>query len=879
MGVLRRAFAFFKGQKLEQELDDEILFHVEMRTRDYIQSGMSPEDARRAALRLFGNNVLLKERTRSMDTINWLESFWKDIRFCAHLMIKKPGFSVAALMILALGIGLNGAIFSVVNSVLLRPLPYREPERLVQIWETIPKLGNHKEVVAPGNFIEWQTRSKSFQEMAAFNIWLPSLTGSGDPEELYGATVMTNFFSVLGVNPQMGRPFNDADVKPNTTRPVIISSSLWTRRFGRDPKIIGKPITLDGLAREVVGVMPPGFRHPELLLHKEVEIWIPIPMNPANASKGNHYMRTIARLMPGVTVEQARAEMATISQQLAEAFPDTNKDRGANVIPLHEQVTGNVRPALMILQGSVAFLLLIVCSNIAILFLSYSKAREHEVAIRSALGASAGRLVRQLFTESFMLAAIGGTLGVLLAYYAIKAFVVLAPREFPRLSEIGMDKYAIGLSVLVSLGTGLLFGLAPALQVRKAALTNSLGTGRQSAGGASGKLRNILVVAEMALTMILLTGAGLLIKNFIGIESIDPGFNPQNVLTMQISASRSRSSDTQKQTALYDEILSRVQAMPGVESAGTTLSLPIVGLNDLSIRFSVPGLVPQTPDYQAEAQYRTISPDYFKAMQIPLKSGRFFNRSDSAETPKVIIVNESMAKRYWPNEDPVGKHISTGAFGSDNSMTIVGVVGDVKHSGLQDDVEKETYVPYTQGQYFGGMAMVVRTKVKPSSLASAITKEIWSIDKDTLVSDVEPMDYVISDSIARPRFNSLVLAIFAAVALILSAIGIYGVISYSVSQRTSEIGIRMALGAKSGDVLKFIMKNGVILSAIGIGIGLGGALGLTQFLSSLLFKMSATDPITFLMVPLVLLVIVMLAIYIPARRATRVDPMIALRQD
>jgi len=880
MGIAKRVFALFKGRRLENDLDDEVRFHIEMRIDDYVQSGMSHEEATRAAIRQFGNRTYLKEETRRMDTINWLESLWRDICYCAYVLVRRPGFSLAALLILALGIGLNGAIFSVVNSVLLRPLPYGQPDKLVQLWETENKVGNMKSVIAPGNFLEWQTRSKTFQDMSAFNIWLPSLTGVGEPVELYGATVMPNFFSVLGVNPQMGRPFGDGDVDPKGTRVVIISNSLWHRQFGSDPEIVGRVITLNERQRTIVGVMPPSFRHPELLLQKEVEIWVPVPINPADASKGSHYMRAIARLKPDATIQQARTELTAIAQQLAEAFPDTNKNRGVNVLPLHEQITGNVRPALLILQGAVAFLLLIVCMNIAILFLSYGKAREREIAIRSALGATSGRLVRQLFTESLMLSVIGGALGVMLAFYAVRAFIAVAPKEFPRLSEVSIDKYAIGFSVLVSLLTGLIFGLAPALQVRKSALTDSLSTGKQSASTARGalQLRNILVIAEVALTLTLLTGSGLLIKSFVKLQSIDPGFNAENLLTMQISVPSARGREPKQEVEFYDEILAKVKALPGVESAGTILALPIVGLNDMSITFNLTGTTPTRND-EPQASYRTVSSDYFKTMQIPLKSGRFFTEADNTDSQKIAIINEAFAKRYLPDVNPIGKQLTYQAFGPVASFTIVGVVGDIKHAGLENDAEIEMYIPYSQGAHMGFTAMVVKTKVKPSSMASAVTGVIWGIEKNTLVSDVAPMDYVIADSIARPRFNSLVLGIFAAVALILSAVGIYGVVAYSVSQRTAEIGIRRALGAQSRDVLKLLMGNGAILSIIGIAIGLAGSLALTRVIEGLLFKMSATDPATFISIPLLLMIMVLLAIFIPAQRATRIDPMIALRHE
>lgn len=809
-----------------------------------------------------------------------MEILLQDIRFSIRMLLKKPGFTVIAVIALALGIGANSAIFSVINAVLLRPLPYKAPEQLVWIWETNPTSDIKQEPASPPNFADWKSQNQSFDSMTAYATSTPILAGGGEPERIPGVAVTEGFFSVLGVDAMLGRTFLPEEDKQGNHRVAILSHALWQRRFGADPNIVDQTITLNGNPYVVVGVMPPAFQTVRTADGLSAQIWTPLPLNYAQAARRGDFLSVIARLKPSVSIEQARSEMASITHGLEEQYPQTNTGWGVTIIPLHEKFVGDVRPALVILLGAVCFLLLIACANVANLLLARAATRQKEISLRTALGASRGRIVRQLLTESMLLAVIGGALGLLLAFWGIKVLIALSPENIPRLNEVGLDARVLGFTFAVSVLTGVVFGLLPALQASKPNLNESLKEGgRSSAGGIrSGRLRNLLAVAEVALALVLLVGAGLLVKSFMRLQQVNPGFNPERVLTMELLLPSSKYKEGAQVTGFYNQLLTMIQSLPGVESAGAVSTLPLAGTGSI-IAFDIEGRPQRQPsDNTPDAEYRVISADYFRTMGIPLKRGRLFTEQDVPEAPRALIISETMARQHWPNEDPIGKRINTGDPQTTPWRTVVGIVGDIKNQGLETEPYAQMYAPYTQYPQ-QSLALVVRTASDPVGFASTIRSQVWEIDRDLPLYKIRTMEQILSASIARPRFNMFLIVIFAAVALVLASVGIYGVISYSVTQRTHEIGVRMALGAQRGDVLRLIVGQGMALALAGVSVGLLASFALTRVMSSLLYGVSATDPITFAAISILLTGVALLACFIPAHRATKVDPMIALRYE
>lgn len=815
-----------------------------------------------------------------------MKTLWQDVRYGIRMLRKNPGFTLIAIVALALGVGANASIFSVVNAVLLRPLPFAEADQLVMVWERRPRQNRESNPVAPADFLDWQQQNQSFSRMAAYSARAFNLTGTGaEPEQLTGQLVTGEFFQVLGAKAALGRTLLPGVDSPGGNRVAVLSYGLWQRRFGGDKAVVGRTLTLDDEIFIVAGVMPPDFSYPD----RETEVWatpqrgvpdVILPGNPDPATlRSLHYLNVIARLKPDVTRATAQAEMEAIAGRLEEQYPDANTGHTARVVALHEQLVGDVRPALIVLLSAVGFVLLIACANVANLLLARGAGREREMAIRTALGAGRRRLIRQLLTESVLLAGAGGMLGLLLALWGTDALVALSPENFPRLQEINLDGRVIGFTLLVSLLTGIIFGLAPALQVSRLDLNSSLKEGGRGSAESFGRrrLRGALIVAEVALTMVLLVGAGLMIRSFDRLLRVDPGFKADNLLTMEVSLPQSKYSESEEQTAnFFREILGRIKTLPSVQSVGATWILPLSGQGAGS-GFEIEGRDPATVSERMNSAFSAVSPNYFRTMSIPIIKGREFGDRDTATAPGVSLVNETFARRYFPSEDPLGKRIKRR--GEETGWTtIVGVVGDVRQLGLDVEPRSEMYFSYLQSPV-PFMNVVVRTATDPATLATAVRKEVWAVNPNQPVANVSTMNELLTNSAAGKRFNTLLLSLFALIALTLASVGIFGVMSYTVSQRTREIGVRMALGARESDVLRLVIRQGMILAGLGIVIGLVAALALTRVMTSLLYGVSATDPATFIGIALLLAGVALVACYIPARRATKVDPMVALRHE
>jgi len=810
-------------------------------------------------------------------------TIWQDMRYGLRTLWKSPGFTYVAVLALALGIGANTAIFSVVNTVLLRPLPYKTPDRLVWLWETSPRNDIPKEVASYPNFNDWRQQNQSFEAVAAFSNTSPSLTGSdGEPERLPGAAVLGDFYTVLGVEPALGRKFLPEENEEGKHRVVILSHGLWQRNFGGDVRIVGQQIGVNNNQYMVVGVMPPNFQHPNPEARRPVEMWLPMAVSDAMRNgRRSDFLSVIARLKPGVSVEQAGAEMTTIAARLEQQYPDTNSAWGVIVQPLHQRFTGDVRPALLMLLGAVGFLLLIACANVANLLLARSSTRLKEIAIRTALGAGRWRIVRQLLTESIVLSLLGGALGLLVAFWGIDALIALSPGNIPRLESVGIDRQVMLFTLGVSLATGIVFGLAPALTVSNPNLNEMLKeSGRSSMDGGRGRrLRNALAVAEIALSLVLLAGAGLLIKSFLRLQDVKPGFNPENLLAVELVLPTAKYAENGQVVNFYDQLLQQLSQQSGVQGAAVTSALPLGGGGD-TIAFSVEGRPPASTERVPDAEARTVSPDYFRTLQIPLRSGRLLDERDDQNAPRALIISETLARKYFPGEDPVGKRITFGdpQAADVNWWNVVGVVGDVRQSDLDEEPYAQVYRSYRQSPR-RGLTVVVRTAGPPLAMLDVFRTQVRALDRQQPLYNARTAEQVLDQAIARPRFNMLLITILAAVAMILATVGIYGVISYMVTQRTHEIGIRMALGARPLDVFRMVLRQGLWIAVLGVGSGLVAAFALTRLLASLLYDVRSTDVVTFAAVSALLTAVVLLACYIPARRATKVDPMVALRYE
>ena len=814
-----------------------------------------------------------------------MQSLIQDIRYGVRSLSKRPSFVVIAVITLGLGIGANTAIFSVVNAVLLKPLPFKDPERIVLLWGFIPKYAQTSDKLpssAP-NYLALASQSQSFEQLSAFRSWTWQLTGGAEPEQLQGARVSANFFSAVGVSPILGRTFDPQEDDPNPSPVAMISYELWQRQFGGDQNIAGRTMTVSGRTVTIVGVMPAGFRFPGganlipgLQFAFENDIWVPLAFSEEERKQqGNLNLAMIGRLKPGVTSAQAELETRSIQSGL----PLGSVGYTLNLIPLYKQMSDGVRRLVLVLLATVAFVLLIACANVANLLLTRATSRQREIAIRVALGAGRLRIVRQLLTESVLLSLLGGAIGIALASWGNSILVSLIPKDVPRIQEVGIDLRILAFGLGISFITGIVFGLVPALQSSKVDLNESLKEGSRgiTSGSRQNRLRAALVVSEVSLAVVLLIGATLLTRSFIRLLDTNPGFDASNVLKLRVvlpNVPPSRYANESEQIAFFRQLTDRISTVPGVEGAAGVVTLPLTnGFESTDV--IIDGQV-AADGTRPNADYNTITPDYFKVLRIPLLKGRQFTTQDVSNSPRVVIVNDLLAQSLWPNEDVVGKRLRVG-FESE-FREIVGVVASNKNSDLIAEVRPTMYLPHAQFP-IAGLTLVIRTKGDPLSLAPVVREHVRLQDRDIPVSQVGTMDQVLSTSVAQQRFTMLLMGFFAALALILALVGIYAVMSWMVTQRSHEIGIRLALGARMNDVLQLMLKMGLTLTLTGIAIGLAAAWGLTRFMSSLLFGVTATDALTFAVVPLLLILIAFVACYVPARRATKVDPLVALRYE
>jgi putative ABC transport system permease protein len=862
--------------RVDHEFTEELKTYLDMLTETKIKQGLTAREARRSALIELGGVEQVQEKVREIRMGQFIETTWRDVRLGVRTLVHSPIFTAVTVLSLALGIGANTAIFSVVNSLLLRPLPYPEPEQIVHVWHTPPQQsfpGLDRFSVSPANYIDWKAQSSAFEQMAVYNYAGLSLSTGNDPLPLIGAAVSSDFFSVLRSNVMQGRIFSPDEERLGRDQVVVISHGLWQRALGANPNIIGQTLTLNSRSFTVVGIMPAGFEFP-----REAELWVPLAWDDKERQvRSIHDYLVVARLKPNISPEQAQAEMSTISSRLEQQYPEENTGWGAVVIPLREDLVGDIRPALLVLFCAVGFVLLIACANVANLMLARGANRQKEMAVRIALGAGRARLVRQLLTESVLLAVAGGLLGLLLAVWGSRMLVRLG--SLPNSGDIGIDTWALGFTLLVSFAAGIIIGIVPALQFTRTSISETLKQGAGRTGGSPIKqhTRKALVVSEVALSLVLLIGAGLMIRSFWKLQNVDPGFDTRNGLTMSVVLTPIRYPEPHQRLAFFDRAIEQIRAVPGVVAVGATTKIPLTGGGSTQ-PFTIEGRPAAAIAEQPMAQTRYISPDYFRAIGIPLRQGRFFSDYDRDNSLPVIIISEAMARRFWPGENPIGRRLTPSFHPEQGAREIVGIVGDVKTSGMDVDSSAMMYLPYKQAA-LPFISFVVRTASNPESLVQPVSKAIYSIDKEQALTDVQTMDQVLMKSLSDRRFNMTLLLAFAGVALVLAAVGVYGVMNYTVTLRRRELGIRMALGAETMDVLRLVLRQGLTLTLIGVAAGLISAYALTRLMASLLYGVTATDYLTFITVPAVLIVVGLAASYVPARRATKVSPTIALRTE
>ncbi len=877
---IRLAELFRKGPR-EHDLTAEMESHLQMHIEDNLRAGMNRVEARREALIKLGGIEQTKEIYRERRGLPFFETFFHDLRYACRMLLKNPGFTAVVVFTVALGVGANAAIFSVVHAVLLKPLPYPESDRLVMVWEKVllPNYQNDENNPSPGNFSDWKNQNAFFENLSAYRNRSFNLTGAGEPVRVEGEQVSASLFSVLRVNAALGRVFTVEDDQPAGKRVVVMSNSLWKSRFGSNLQILGKTILLDGESYAIVGVMPPDYSFPD----PDDQLWVPIALTPQDlANHGSHNLLVIARLKANVTQPQAQEEMNRIAQRLTELYPDTNTGVRVNVVALREQIAGPVRPVLLALFGAAGFVLLIVCANVASLLLGRASARHREIGIRVALGAARTRILRQLLTESSLLAFLGCAFGLLFARWGILVLKLLSPPHIPRMDEIQINAPVLVFSVTISLLVAFIFGVLPALQATRDNINDSLKEGaRESAGGARLHTRNLLVIFETALGVVVVIGAGLLLRSFLILERAPLGFQTKSVLTFRVIPRGERYSQLTGRTEFYKQAIEHIAGLPRVKSAAAVSFIPLTNVRG-SKGFSIEGRVPPAAGEIPIAGYDAVTPGYFESLRIPLQSGRDFSWSDTPQAQRVVIINEAMTQTYWPGEDPLGKRIKFGA--ADDPFpwwTIAGVVGDIREFDVLTPPRPTLYLPISQADDSNYVLRdwVVRTSGDPLAIASSIRAAMREVDPDLPVSRLRSLEQVWNLSVAPQRFNLSLFALFATLALVLAAVGIYGVMAYSVAQRTREIGIRVAMGAQRADVVKLVLAQGARHAAFGIIFGLAGAFALTRLMERLLYGVQPTDPATFASVTLILTFVALLACYLPARRAMLVDPIVALRYE
>jgi putative ABC transport system permease protein len=880
----------------EHDIVEEVALHLEAIYEDALLNGLSEAEAQTRAVQSYDWRLLECELSRaersfvartfqpSIELIkrrggNRMNSLWQDLRFGVRVMLKHPGFTLIAVLSLALGIGATTALFSVINAVLLRPLPYHEPDRLAMIWEDATFIGFPQDTPAPGNFADWKAQSTTFVDMAARGNRSFNLTGDGEPEKIQAYEITANFFPLLGVTPALGRNFTDAEDQPGANKVAIISYVLWQNRYGGAADILNRKLVLNDESYTVVGVMPQGFQFGD----SYIRLWVPIAFSPKElANRGDHYLNVIGRMKPGVTIQQANADIKAIQQRIAEKYPEEARQLGATVVSLHEQVVGKLRRALWLLLGAVGAVLLIACANIAGLLLARAATRQREIALRASLGAGRLRIVRQLLTESLVLASAGGALGVLLAYWSFAALKQLVPEGMT--ATLTMDTRIMVFALCVSLLAGLLFGLAPALQIGQATLLDLSGAlkqggGQSGFGAGSRRWRNAFVIGEIALALVLLIGAGLLIQTMAKLTGQYAGLQAGSLLTLRTTLPENRYKEQPKRVAFYDQVLERVQALPGVAAAGYSTTVPLEwagGANGITIEGRQ-----AEPNNNWNANHRQISASWFQTLGIALRSGRYFSEQDGADATPVAIINETMARQYWPNENALGRRFKNGPADSRHPwLTIVGIVADVRQMGVDKPAKAEMYFPYRQIKshaFYAPRDLAIRATVTPGSLVASVRAAIHAVDPNQPLANIRTMDEVFGEHTRLQQMAMWLLTAFAALALVLALIGIYGLLSYFVTQHTQEIGVRLALGASARDVFTLVLRRGLTLAGLGVVIGLLASFGLTRLLRGMLFEVSAVDPLTYASVTALLFAVAALACAWPAWRATKVDPLIALR--
>ncbi|HEV2915030.1 MAG TPA: ABC transporter permease [Pyrinomonadaceae bacterium] len=869
-----RLRAVWNGEAVHQDIDEELRIHIRMRTEENIARGMSPEDARRDAEQRFGNSGHIKDLGWDVRGGGWLETFWQDIRYGSRMLRKHPGFSLMAVVTLALGIGANTAIFSIVNGVLLRPLPYPEPDQLDTVFQQNSPTNRFGISVA-----DFQGIEKEYQKIgsvAALSNRAVTLTGGEHPEQVKATFATAAFFQTLGITPARGRAFVPGEDRPGADPVVVISHGFWQSHLAGNTETIGRRLMLDGIGYTVIGILPPDFVAPS---RTTPDLWPILQLQPPKR-RGPFTLRVIARRNNGVSWQQGQEELQRIAPGVFAQWANTYPDPNATYVstPLKQALIGDIRPTLLVLFGAVGCVLLLASVNVANLLLARASTRQQEIAIRAALGAGRLRLVRQLFTESMLLALLGGAAGLLLAVWGVDMLLALSPETIPRMDQVRVDGSVLGFAALGTVVSCLVFGLVPALYNVNPDLGEPLKGGGRGSAEVPGRrrLRDLLVIMEFALALPLLVGAGLMINSFVRLQQVKPGFDPDRLLTMQLPLAAQKYPETQQAINFQKELIRRIPTLPGIQSASLSTDLPLEGGHTNNFNLEIRPTPPGTPEDVAE--FFAVSPEYFRTLGIPLLKGRYLTDHDDENAPPVMVVSEAMARRYFPGQDPIGMRLKTGGCTECDWTTIVGVVGDVKNDELNTEDDSAMYCPFTQ-EPSRTINLILRTEGDPANFVATVRREVNSIDPDLALANIKTMDQLMSKSLGQSRYRGVLLGIFATVALILAAVGIYGVIAYAVSQRTREIGIRIALGARRWDIFRMVVGHGLILSLIGVGIGVTASLLLTRYLASLLFAVSSTDPATFTSVVLLLITVALLACSIPARRATRVDPMNALRHE